>query len=138
MRISYRVSSIAVLLVVVGMFLLPESLMIRPRAPAKAVVEGAVGFDLCTAWGQSGWLIRLSVLVWIGTFLYLFVEGIRNRTVPRAVAIVSFVAFGLSLHNRLWRVQHCESILGIVAFSVWIMAVGLMCVHHIIQRPVRA
>ena len=60
MRISYRISSIAVLLVFVGMFLLPESLMVRPRAPTKALVEGAVSFDPCTMWEQSGWLIRLS------------------------------------------------------------------------------
>ena len=138
MRISYRVSSIALVLVVIGMFLLPNSILVRPIAPTRTLVDGMVSFDPCfTTWEESGWLIRLSVLVWIGTFLYLFVQGLRNRTVPRAVAIVSFLAFVLSLHNRLWRVQNCGSGLGIVVFWVWIMAVVLMCVQHIIQRPVR-
>jgi hypothetical protein len=139
MRISYRISSIVVVLVVLGMFLLPNSLLVRPIAPTRALVDGTVSLDPCfTIWGQSGWLIRLSALVWIGTFLYLLVQGFRNRTVPLAVAIVSLVAFGLSLHNQLWRVQHCDANLGIIVFWVWITAVGLMCVHHILQRLVRA
>jgi hypothetical protein len=138
MRISYRVSSIAVLLVFGGMFLLPESSMVRPRAHTRSLVDGSASFDPCFMLEESGWLIRLSVLIWIGTFLYLFVQGFRNRTVPRLVAITSLVAFGLSLHNRFWTVQHCDSNLGIVVFWVWIMAMGLLCVHHIIQRPARA
>ncbi len=126
------------MLVFIGMIFLPESLMVRPRAPVKAAVEGAVGFDLCTAWEQIGGLIRLSALIWSATFLYLLVQGLRNRTVPRVIAIISIVASAPSVRNQLWRVQHCQSNLGIALFWVWIMVVGLMCVHHIIQRPVRA
>src|ERR1019366_4010030 len=132
MRISYRVSSIAVLLVFGGMFLLPASLIMRPRTLTMALV------DPCAMWQQIVWLIRLSALVWFATFLSLFVQGLRNRTVPRVVAIVSFIAFCLGPVNQLWRVQHCEANLGIVVFSVWITVVGVTCVHHIIQRPVRA
>lgn len=137
MRISYRVSSISVLLIFAGMFLLPESLMVRPRA-LKSFANGAVSFDPCMMWARIGWLIRVSAFVWLATFLSLFAQGIRNRTVPRVVAIVSLTAFCLGPFNQLWRIQYCEANLTIVVFSVWIMAVGLMCIHHIIQRPVRA
>jgi hypothetical protein len=54
MRISYRTSSIAVLLVFIGMFLVPESLMVRPRAPTKALADGVVYFDPCIVWDQMG------------------------------------------------------------------------------------
>ena len=136
MRISYRVSSVAVLLVFVGMFLLPESLLVRPRAPAKDVVEGTVGIGPCTTWEQISGFIRLSALVWLATFLSLFVQGLRNRTVPRMVAIVSLIAFCLGPLDQLGRIQYCEADLGIFIFWVWIAAVALICVHHIIQRPV--
>ena len=137
MRISYRISSVAVLLVFLGMFLLPESLLVRPRAPTKALVEGTVSFDPCMMWEQISLLIRLSVLVWLPTFLSLFVQGFRNRTIPRMVAIVSFIAFCVSSFHQFWRVQRCEANLGIFVFSVWVAVVGLACVHHIIQRPDR-
>ena len=83
-------------------------------------------------------LIQFAALVWFATFLSLLVQGIRNRTVPRVVPIVSLIASAPSLRNQLWRTQHCDVNLGIVVSWVWIMAVGLMCFHHLIQRPVRA
>jgi hypothetical protein len=137
-KISYRVTSIAIVLVVVGMIVVPGSMTMRPPAPTRASGDGVVSFDPCLMWEQLGWLIRLSALVWIGTFLPLFVQGLRNRTMPRVVAVVSLIAFGLSLHNQVWRVQHCGSNVGIGLFAVWVVAVGMMCLHHVFQRPVRA
>jgi hypothetical protein len=137
MKISYRVTSIAVVLVVVGMIVVPGSMTMRPPTPARISADGSVSFDPCASWEQTGWLIRLSALAWIGTFLPLFVQGLRNRTMPRVVAIVSLIAFGLSLHNQLWRVQRCDSNVGIGLGAAWVVAVGLMCLHHVLQRPVR-
>jgi hypothetical protein len=138
MRISYRVTSIAVVLVVVGMFIAPESLMVRPPAPTRALGEGIISFDPCSMWEQIGWLIRLAALVWIVTFLPLFLRGLWNRTLPRMVAAISLIAFGLSLRNQVWQVEHCESNVGIGMFAAWVIAVGLLCIHHVLQRPVRA
>ena len=139
MKISYRVPSIAIVPVVVGMIVVPGSLMVRPPTPTTRVLEdGAVSFDPCSAWEQIGFLTKLSALVWIGTFLPLFIQGLRNRTLPRVVAVVSLIAFALSLRDQLWRVQHCDSHVGIAVFAVWVSTVGLLCLHHIFQRPVRA
>jgi hypothetical protein len=102
-KISYRVTSIAVVLVVVGMIVVPGSLTVRPPA-LTTVSDGGISFNPCFGmWEQIGWLIRLSALVWIGTFLPSFVQGLRNRTMPRVAAVVSLIAFGLSLHNQVWR-----------------------------------
>jgi hypothetical protein len=136
-KISYRITSIAVVLVVVGMIVVPESLMVRPPASTTVLGDGGISFNPCFAMSEhAGWLIRLSALVWIGTFLPLFVQGLRKRTMPRWVAVVSAIAFGLSLHNQLWRVQPCGSNVSIGLFALWVVVVGMMCLHHVIQRPV--
>jgi len=136
MKISYRTSSIAVIMVFAGMFVVPESLMVRPRIPAGSAIEGGVTFDPCFMWDQVAWTIRLAFLVWFGTFLPLLVQGLRNRTLPRLMAVVCLIAFGWSLQDQLWRVQHCQSNFGIGVYAVWVATVALMGLHHVLQRPI--
>jgi len=133
-KISYRTSSVAVILVIAGSFAVPESLMVRPRISAGSVNEGVITFDPCSMWEQIGWTIRLAALIWFGTFLPLFVQGLRNRTLPRFLAVVCLIAFGWSLRNQLWRVQHCQSNFGVGVYAVWVATVALMCLHHVLQR----
>ena len=88
-------------------------------------------------WEQIGWLIRLSALVWMITFFPLLLRGLWNRSLPRVVAAISLIAFGLSLHNKVSLVEHCYSTAGVGVFAAWVMAVGLLCIHHVLQRPIR-
>lgn len=135
MKISYRTSSVAVVLVFVGMFAIPESLMMRPRI-STVPTSDFVGFDTCFMWEQIAWTIRLAALVWFGTFLPLLVQGLRNRTLPRLIAVVCLIAFGWNIQSQLWRVQHCQSNFGIGVYAVWVATVALMCFHHVFQRPI--
>ena len=75
MRISYRVTSVGILVVSATVFLMHGS---RPVS--------ATGFDSCAmVETQTGWLVLLSAFVWIVTFLPLLVQGLRNRTLPRLI-----------------------------------------------------
>lgn len=82
--------------------------------------------------------MRLSVLVWFGSFLVLIVQGLRNRSVPRWVAAVSLIAFGLTTYSKVWREMRCDAPAGIVAFFVWTATVGLMCLHQILRARGRS
>jgi uncharacterized membrane protein YhaH (DUF805 family) len=136
MKISYRVASIAVVLAVVLQFIVPESMFVRPRIPTGQNAEGTISFDPCFMWEQIAWTIRLATFVWLGTFLPLLVQGLRNRTLPRLVAVVSLIAFFLSLQDQPFRVLHCQSNFGISVFLTWVLAVALLCFQHAVQRPV--
>jgi hypothetical protein len=85
---------------------------------------------------ERGSADRLSALVWIVTFFILIVQGLRNRAVSRITALVSLVAFGITLYHELWRVRHCYSTFGIASFCLCTSAVALMCLHHFLHRPV--
>jgi len=74
-----RITSIGVLLALAATILTPASLFVRPPAPLTVLGAG-VSFDPSAMWEQIGGLTRLSALIWIGTFLPLFVQGLRNRT----------------------------------------------------------
>jgi len=142
MKISYRVTSFAVLSLFLAQILAPASFFVKPQPSALSSGDGGASFDFCSAWEQIGWvihlsvlLIRLSALVWMATFLPLFFQGLRNRTLPRAFAVASLIAVGPFMHNRLWWVQRCESSGGVAMFALWVAAVCAASIHHLIQRP---
>jgi hypothetical protein len=137
MKISYRTSSILVLLVLLAAILTPESLTMR-RPVLTRLANGDFPMDFCNTTEYIGWKYRLAAYVWVVTFLIMIVQGLRKRTVFRLTAMVSLVAFGITLHHELWRVQHCYSNFGIASFCFWTWAVALMCLHHFLQRPVPA
>jgi hypothetical protein len=134
MKISYRITSVVVLVVTAGLFAVPDSLTVRPSVPSTGPEHRASAFDPCSMWIQMGLLVQLVALVWIGTLLSLWVQGLRNRTLPRIVAIVSLVALGFKVRNEAWRAP-CYSNTAIGLSAIWVTAVALMCLHHLLQRP---
>jgi hypothetical protein len=135
MKISFRATSILVVLVSLYV-LLPQSLFMRRPVPSVVSEDGSVTFDVCGMWEQIGWIYGLAALVWIFTFLILILQGLRNRLVSRTTALVSLAAFGTTFYHQLWRVQHCYSLFGIASFCFWTLAVALMCLYHVLRRPV--
>jgi hypothetical protein len=136
MKINYRTTAILVLLVLLAAILTPGSLTMRRPVLTSITADGSVHVDLCDMVEQIAWKYRLSALVWIVTFFILIVQGLRNRAVSRITALVSLVAFGITLYHELWRVRHCYSTFGIASFCLCTSAVALMCLHHFLHRPV--
>jgi len=138
MRLSYRTTT-ALALTTFVLLLSGESLFNPSRVPVpEAAAEvGVVRSDPCMMWEQIPATVRLSAFVWFGSFLVLLVQGLRNRPVPRWLAIVCLIALVPSVNHELWRVQRCYTTLNAVAFWIWISAVAVMCLHQVVQRPLR-
>jgi len=134
MPISYRSTSIAVVLFFVAMWAVPESLTMRPRPTSGYLGQDVVTFDPCMMWEQIDWQVRLATLVWFGTALAMFIRGLRNRTVPRAVALVSLLALVPVVHHDLWRMNLCESRVGVGMHVACVAAVLLMTLQHLVGR----
>jgi hypothetical protein len=103
--------------------------MIFHQSP-QTKVSAAVGWDP---------VVRLSALIWFGSFLVLVVKGIRNRSAPRSLSAVGLIAFGVVTKRALWREMNCDTHAGITAFFIWTAAVGVMYLHQLVQsQPKRA
>jgi hypothetical protein len=133
MWISYRVASVAGVVVCVGTFAVPESSTVRRGIPIVHNADGTIPFHPCFMWEQISWTIRLATLVWLVTFVLLLVQGLRNRTLPRAVAVVSLTAFFLTLQDQPFRALHYRSNFGIAVFTTWVLAVALLSFLHAVS-----
>jgi hypothetical protein len=124
MRVSYRFSAGAVLIVVGFIF------------ASKYIPVSDV--PMCLVRGDLSSLGKVAVVVWPVSFVILMVQGLRNRGVPRWLSIISLVAFVFLFYGDLeMRVtSDCYTRSGILRVSVWMFAVGLMCLHQIFQRPI--
>ena len=130
MRVSYRWSS-GLVIVAYGLSLVSDSLFGMAK-PAKL----GLGWDPCSSWEQSRLLFTLSKLICTIAVPTMLVQGLRNRAAPRWLAILAFPAVFLVSQHWLWRVQSCYSTAGTTGFWVDVSALCIMCLHHIIQRPV--
>ncbi|HEY6392551.1 MAG TPA: hypothetical protein VIX89_14810 [Bryobacteraceae bacterium] len=135
MKVSYRAMGVMVLAVFLAEILTPEHLLTRPLPAGLSLPPGGVSFDLCAAWEQIGWICRLSSLVWIVTFIMILVQGLRNRTVGPAIALVSLTTLAITTYYQRWHFQHCYSNIGIASVVLWVSAVSLMCIQQALQRP---
>lgn len=133
MKTSYRVSSGAVLLVLV--VLIANKLLFHEQI--SALGDTAVISLHSDYRGHLVPVVAFSILVWLGSFFILMMQGLRNRTVPRSVATVSLVAFAAWIIPLLRRVilAHSYTPSGIALLFIWVLAVVLMCVHQIVRGP---
>ena len=140
MRVSYRVTSGLViatyLLLIFSEYLFHPSRPVHdPVAPVKA---GAIQFDPCGMWiSQMPMTVIIPGLFFSVSMPILLVQGMRNRSVSRWLAVASLISLGPVVNDQLWMVQHCYSTLGVVGFWVCNAAVALMCLHQIVQRPLK-
>ena len=138
MKISYRVTSGSVLIV----FILIEAIELlfqkspEPKTASTVGEAVVVGWNPCMMGEQLSPIVRLSYLVWFGTFVVVIVQGLRNRPVARWLSIVSLIALGITVNHVRWEWIHCYIRPSLTTFLVWVFAVTLMCVHQIVQRPV--
>jgi uncharacterized membrane protein YhaH (DUF805 family) len=134
-RISYRVVSSVVATTFVMVFAV-ELLFDNPHVPRSASVPeiGAFQIDPCTMWEQIPATVRLSTIISLVTTLILLVQGLRNRSVPRWLAILCLVALVPTINHEYWQRQECYSKLSATLLWICILATGLMCLHQIIWR----
>src|SRR5690242_20633109 len=109
MRFGYRITSIAVLLVIAMTLSVPRSVVVRTPMDATVSSAGDVYFDPCSMWEQIAVSVRIATLAWVATFLALLIQGLRNRTLPRFVPLIGVAGFVWSIRGQWWELSHCES-----------------------------
>jgi len=126
MRVPYRLTSGAALsalaLTLVASFV--------PRAPRAA------GFDPCSIIDdQWNMMPKLPTLVWLGAYVLFSVQGLRNRSGPRWLAIAGLLAGVLSSlvevskHIRFG----CYTKDGLVLSLMWFGFAMIMFLHHAVR-----
>ena len=124
MKIPYRLTSSAAL----GALALSIVASFLPRAPRAA------GFDLCsTLDDQFETMPKLVALVWLGAYVVFTVQGLRNRSGPRWLAIAGVPALFLSIESHWWRTSNCSSSGSVAILFLWAGIVSLMFLHHAVQ-----
>ena len=125
MKISYRLTSGAALGV------LALSIVASFVAPAPR----AAGFDLCDLlepqWGPT--IPKLATLVWLGAYVVFTVQGLRNRSGPRWLAIACVPALVLTLVKESERARSFCYTGTPIGLFIWFSAVMIMFLHHAFQ-----
>jgi len=96
-----------------------------------------VGWDPCSAVDDQ-WetMPKLVTLVWLGAATVFTIQGLRNRSGPRWLAIAGVLALFSSI-KRDWRISAgCYSSGSVAMFFLWAGIVGLMFLHHAVQSHV--
>ena len=89
MRFSYRITSAFV--IAAHVIFAASGLLFNPppvTSNQTPVEADLVRFDPCMMWEQIPATVRISSLLCFGSVVVLLAQGIRNRSVPRWVAIV--------------------------------------------------
>jgi len=133
-RIPYRLTSGVALssfsLAIVTLFLPPPPPKYLPPS-----VNDEVAWDPCSVWVQIGAMERAALWICFAAFLLFTIRGLRNRPGPRWFAIVGFVALVEGIVDDWWRIAGgCYSRTSLICSFTWFSALGLMFLHHSIQR----
>ena len=135
MTISYRVTSVIVVVTYLLLALMEQVVGPVPTRLARASESGVETFNPCMMWEQIPVTVRIATIVWFPSFLVLLVQGFRNRAVPRWVAAACLITIIPVINHQLWRVQRCYTKLAAVDFWICVGTVCLMCLHQLFQRP---
>lgn len=135
MRISYRIMT-ALVAAAYALLLISESLFHPTRVPPITPAESnVVDFDACTMWEQIPTRDRIVTLVCFGSLVVLLWQGALNRPAPRWTALLCLATLVPTVNHEFWWVQHCYTKFSAVSFWICISAIGVMCLHQIVQRP---
>src|SRR5262249_60902489 len=105
MRVSYRMTSGAVLSVYIAGIIYGIFFSQKSRPTETAAADGTVAFDRCgMMWEQMSPTKQLAALVCGPSILGLFIQGLRNRPVPRWVAVAGLTSLAVTLWYDKWRI----------------------------------
>jgi hypothetical protein len=136
MRISYRLTAIAFLIVYVAPPIATSFFPSPPTPPAASTPSdpGTVTWDPCILWEQIPTLVRLSTVTLFISFLTVLIQGLRNRPAPRWAPILALLTLGPAINHQLWRVHACYSNVQTATFWISNSAIALLCIHHLLPR----
>jgi hypothetical protein len=86
-------------------------------------------------WEQIPQTFQVASLVLFAATLAFLIQGFRNRSAPRLLAVAGLIALPIAVQHRLWRILACYGQPARVWYFVEVGAVAMMFLHHIIQRP---
>lgn len=136
MRISYRTTSIVVLVVLplaVAFSLLP----LPQQRPLTSTKEGLLGWDPCSLWEQMDPMVKAVTVVWLAALVVLVIRGLRNRPGQRWAGIAGLLATILTITANHWRIAAgCYTASNLISWFAWSGAVCLLFLHHALRpRP---
>ena len=107
MNVSYRATTSLVVIVYVIATL--DSVLFPMATPPMAVSDNSVTFDLCGArWVvQRSAIERLAALASGASLVFVFIQGLRNRSTPRWVPIVALGSVGVMLGYESVQIRNC-------------------------------
>ncbi len=132
MRVPYRVTSS---LVIAGLVLLIlSSYLPPPKEDSPSLPDGTVQWDPCNLWVTYTAMHSLQVLISFAAILLFGVQGMRNRTGPRWLAIAGLLAFIPVVEDTWWTASaRCDGNPHPIALLIWYGCLALMLLHHALQ-----
>lgn len=131
-RIVDKITSVAAL---VGFtFSLATDLRLISSPPRTTPPTVEVGWDPCMMWEQIPFIVKLAILYWLGLLLTLIVQGFRDRSAPRLLAIAGLIAQGIAVKHDLWFVTSCYTGIRVVGFWGWVFTSALLFLYHTLRR----
>jgi hypothetical protein len=86
-------------------------------------------------WEQMPQSVRLATLALFLTAPVFLINGFRNASAPRWLAIAGLIALPITVNHRLWWVLSCYGPQARVWYFVEAGVIAIMFLHHIVQRP---
>jgi hypothetical protein len=101
-----------------------------PPGGTQGVVEpGVARWDPCSLRVEYGSMHRLVLLVAFGTVGVFTVQGLRNRSGPRWLAIVGLLSLVLGVEEDWWELP-CYRTASLASLFACLGAAGVMLLHH--------
>jgi hypothetical protein len=139
LRVSYRVTGVLVIatyLATLGIEHFYETH--RTFTSRNDLPPLTMHFDPCTMRGETSPFIKGMILIWLGSFSAILVQGLRNLGARMYLPIVCILAYLPILRDAFPWVRDCYTLLGLIDFLACVGSVCLMCAHHLVQRPIKA
>ena len=90
-------------------------------------------------WVQQTATERLGIFVCLGAFVLFAVQGLRNRSGPRWLAIAGLPGLLFAILSDWWRISAgCYDAVSLTLSSFWVVATGAMFFHHAAQPSRRS
>lgn len=105
----------------------------RGLIPGAAAPDGSITFDLCRMSEHSGNIGQIIRIVWFVILVALLLPRLRNRPLPKLVAILGLICFLPTIYERKWYLLNCMTAVGAVLFRLWTLVITFSFLRHILH-----
>lgn len=139
MRIPYRFTSAIAATACFALILadlLPKPPQLAPAPKVTVTSPNAISFNPCMMWPQIGPVERLVGAILMGAFVLFVVQGFRNRSPRRWIALAGVAGLPIFIsYNGWWIRAVCFGRIHLWTLGAWSLTTMAMFLHHAIVRP---